>query len=202
MDAEGGGVGGWPEHGPHRRRQRHADPVTRQPAIAGRSQRDADLLDDAWPERFRVGVRASMGQVQHAGAHQGRRPVRGDVGEAHGRASRPARRPRDGRRPRARRGPREPRRAVRSCTSARPPHPVAGRVRDRSVRHRRPRTAVRSCLSSGGGGRRPRPRQGRRRRRVTPRPNAQVRTVVAGCGYADAARQRPGSDAGNGTGGA
>ncbi len=157
MDAEGGGVGRRPEHGPQRRRNRDAEPMARQPAIAGRAQRTRISSTTPGLERLRVGVRASMGQVQHAGAHQRRRPVRGDVGEPDGQhrdrrvdlevdddlghaedleslGERFAR-------------VRRPGRLVRSQVACQTVRCVAGAPGQRSA----------ACLSSGGGGRRPTP---------------------------------------------
>ena len=127
-----------PDDRPGRRRDRDPDPVTRQPAVAGRSQVHGDLLDRARDERLRLG-RGSGG-----GSGSGSRPSpvptsRQAPRRSAGRPrSRPApRRPGGGRRA-ARRGSRRPSRVARTCRSARTPRPGGGRGRGRSADRRRP----------------------------------------------------------------
>ena len=103
---------------------------------------------------------------------------------------------------------RRPRAAPR-YTSGRATRQVGGRVRARWAVRRRPMTAPRASRRSGGADSdrhrplgRPRPPRARRRAAATAARTATRSPRSPGCGYAVAARQRPGHTAGNGSGSA
>ena len=206
------GYGRRPDDRPGRRRDGDPDPMPGLEPVAGVAQRHADLSTTPGHQRLGCSSDRAMGEVQDPGAHLGRRPVRGDVGQPHdGRRDR-RRRPRGGGRPRARPGSRSARRAARSCRSARGSRPAGGRAPARSACRRRPTTApprvptvgrcryvsspaaTASAASSTESG----PTSGSRPAVEPPR----GRDDAPDAGNAGVARHRPGHATGNGSGSA